>query len=105
MESVEAVLESETDHDGINVSIALGSAAVNVAEQTIANENTAPAGVTFGDTDTTTTGAATADDTINMVNVASSQFRSLWVRYIIDADTPAINQYDANIDVLYDSAA
>lgn len=104
-ENLRQFILSETDHAGINFSLGLGTSALNGVEQTIANETTAPAGVTFGDTDTTTTGAATQDDTLTLGDVPFGQHRAVWVRCVIDAGTTAVNNYQATMRFLLDTAA
>lgn len=101
--AVEALLASETDHDGVNISIAKGSSAVDGEEQTIANENTAPSGVTFDDTDTTTTGAVTSDPTQSLPDLPSGSHVAMWIRMEIDAATAAKTGYLGNIEIAFDT--
>lgn len=55
------------------IEIGLGSASLNAVEQTIANETTAPLGVTFVAGDTKATGVALGD-------IPPLGFRSVWYR-------------------------
>lgn len=103
--TVVARIASETDHAGVNISLGLGTSAVDGVEQTIANETTAPAGVTFVDTDTTTTGAATADGDIALPNLPAGQHQALWLRMTIDAGTSAVTGYNGNVEIDFDTAA
>ena len=104
-QNVIAAITSETDHDGLNASLALGSSAVNGTEPTIANENTAPSGVSFaGDTDTTTAGAATEDASITLGDIPFGQHRAVWIRLTIDAATAAKTGYQINTDIDFDTA-
>lgn len=101
--TVEAFIDSETAHDGVNVSITKGTSAVNADEQTITDENTAPTGVTFADTDTTTTGDATADVSVSLPDLAPNDTVAIWVRMVIDAATAAKTGYVANVKINFDS--
>ncbi len=105
MQSVIAHIASETDHNGVNVSIGAGTAAVNATEQTIADETTAPAGVTFVDTDTTTSGAVTDDGDVALPNIPANQHKAIWLRMVIDAGTTAVTGYQANVEIDFDTAA
>lgn len=103
-QALEAILASETAHAGVNFSIAKGSSAVNAQEQTIADENTAPTGVTFADTDTTTTGEAVADPTVSLPDLPFGQTIAIWARMTIDAATAAKTGYVASVSVNFDTA-
>jgi len=103
-QAIEAWIETETAHDGVNVSLAKGSSAINAQEQTIANEKTAPAGVVFTDTDTTTAGEAAADIVESLPDIPAMQTCALWLRMTIDANTAAKTGYTANIAIDFDTA-
>lgn len=103
-QALEAFIESETAHSGVNVSIAKGSSAVNGTEQTIANENTAPAGVTFADTDTTSSGEAVADPSLVIGDIPFGEHQAIWVRVSIDAATAAKTGYQVNTKYQFDTA-
>ena len=104
-QAISFYINSEAAHAGLNVSVAKGVAATNVAEATIANETTAPAGVTFADTDTTTVGAGTADVAVSIPDIPFSEFQAVWVRVVIDAGTLAVTDYAANTKIDFDTAA
>lgn len=101
---VKMLIDSETDHDGVNVSLGLGVAGLNTEEPSIADENTAPAGVTFGDTDTTTSGSATADNELDLGTIPANQYQAVWVRVVIGASTTAKTGYTANFKINFDTA-
>ena len=100
------LIQSETDHDGVNVSLALGSAAINGTEQTIADESTAPTGVDFDttDSDSETSGAGAADNELAVGNLPNSQHKSFWVRVQIAPGTSAKTGYTASTQFIYDTA-
>lgn len=103
-QAVEFLIEDETAHAGVNVSIAKGTSAVNAEEQTIGDENTAPAGVTFTDTDTTTTGEAVSDPVVSLPDIPAGETVAVWVRVTIDAGTAAKTGYAANTRIDFDTA-
>lgn len=98
---VESFIETETAHAGVNISLAKGSSAINAEEQTIANENTAPAGVVFEDTDTTNTGEAVADIIVSLGNIPAQETGVLWLRVTIDSGVLEIEPYDVDIKTTY----
>ena len=104
-QAVEFFINSETVHAGMNVSLAVGAAAVNASESAIGDENTAPAGVTFSDTDTTSSGAATEDVHVSIPDIPNGQAQAVWVRVIIDAATLAVTDYAANTKIEFDTEA
>lgn len=65
------------------IAIALGTAAVNGTEQTVANENTAPTGVTW-DTDATAKAQGVA-----LPNIPAGQHIAIWLRRTVTAGAPA----------------
>lgn len=105
-QAVEAFIASETDHDGVNVSLGKGTSAINGVEQIVADENTAPAGVDFDstDTDTTTSGASTDDGSISIADIPSGEHQAMWLRMTIDAATSAKTGYVADVQIDFDTA-
>lgn len=79
-----AVVWIQTNTTGNRVAIGVGSSAINGTEQTVANEGTAPAGVTF--TQPSSKGAGLA-----LGNIPAGQHRAVWVRRTVAAATPASN--------------
>lgn len=79
-----AVLWVSTSSLGTNqaIAIGLGTSAVNGTEQTVANEDTAPSGVTFSTP--TSKGAGIA-----LGNIPAGQHRAFWVRRTVTAGAPA----------------
>ena len=79
-----AVLWITANTTANRIAVGVGSSAINGTEQTVADENTAPTGVTFSQP--TTKGAAIA-----LGNIPAGQHRAVWVRRTIGAATPAAN--------------
>jgi hypothetical protein len=72
-------IQSDTSGADSDISIAVGTAAVNGTEQTVANEGTAPSGVTWSD-------AATSRATgLSLGDLPAGQHKAVWVRRTISA--------------------
>lgn len=77
--SAVAWIASDTSGADSDLSIAVGTSAVNGTEQTIANETTAPTGVTWSDAAVSrATGLALGD-------IPAGQHRAVWLRRTISA--------------------
>lgn len=92
-----AVIWIDTNTTGNRIAIGLGSSAVNGTEQTVANEGTAPSGVTFSQ-------PANKGAGIALGNIPAGQHRAVWIRRTIAASTPASND-TYNLRVEGDTAA
>jgi hypothetical protein len=72
-------IQSDTTGADSDISIAVGTAAINGTEQTIANEGTAPSGVSWSDAATSrATGLALGD-------LPTGQHKAVWIRRTITA--------------------
>ena len=71
-------IASQPAHPGSTLEIGVGTSAVNGTEQTVANETTAPTGVTFSAPSTAATGLA-------LGNIPAGQHRAIWYRRTIAA--------------------
>ena len=71
-------MSANTPLAGTTIDIGVGTAAINATEQTIANETTAPTGVTFSAPSTAATGIA-------LGNIPFGQHRSIWARRTVTA--------------------
>lgn len=94
--TVKAYVDSETVHTGVNVEIGLGSSAINGVEQTVANETTAPASVTFADADGVGNALAIAD-------IPAGQHKAIWVKVTIAPATAAKTGYQVNLKFTFDT--
>lgn len=92
-----AVVWIDANTPGSRIAIGLGTSAVNATEQTVADEQTAPAGVAFSQ-------PATKNAGINLGNIPAGQHRAVWIRRTIAAATPASND-TYNLRVEGDTAA
>lgn len=77
---------------------AFGSSAVNATEQTVADENTAPTGVTFSAPSTEGASLAIGD-------IPAGQHKAFWIKRIITAGAAAYNSDSATLTVKCDTAA
>lgn len=77
-------LSSNTPSTSTSADIGLGTAAVNATEQTVANENTAPAGVAFSAPASYGAGLVIGD-------IPAGQFKAVWLRRTVGAAAAAYN--------------
>lgn len=91
-------IQSNTPSGDTSVEIAVGSAAVNGTEQTVANESTAPTGVTFSS-------AASLGAALALGNIPAGQHRAVWVKRIVNAGAAAYNDDQVILRVQGDTAA
>jgi hypothetical protein len=91
-------IQTQTPSADTSVEIAVGSAAINGTEQTVANESTAPTGVTFGTP--ANEGAAQALGTI-----PAGQHKAVWIKRIVNAAAAAANSDSVVLRVKGDTAA
>jgi hypothetical protein len=85
-------VQAETPDSGTTVAVGVGAAAVNAAETAVANETTAPAGVTFG------TSTALGD-------IPAGQYRAVWERLTVTAGAAAVAGDGYNLRLTCDTAA
>lgn len=78
-----AWLTANTPSATTTVDIGVGSAALNATEQTVADENTAPTGITF-------VPAASVGAAIALGSIPAGQRRSIWIRRTVNAATSAV---------------
>jgi hypothetical protein len=78
MTDARVFISSNTPLAGSTIDIGVGTAAINGTEQTVANEATAPTGVTF---------SAPADAASGLVlgNIPAGQHKAIWLRRTITA--------------------
>lgn len=88
-----AAVQSDTPDAGTLIEVGLGTSAINGTEQTVANESTAPAGVTFG------AGPVTLGD------IPAGQHRALWMRRTVSAGASPVTGDGYTIRVQGSTAA
>jgi len=81
-------IQANTASADTQIAIGLGTSAINGTEQTIANESTAPIGVTFSE-------PATLGAGIALGSIPATQHKAVWVRRTINVAAAASNDtYD-----------
>ena len=80
-----ALVWIDTNVTGTELAIGVGTGAINGTEQTVANESTAPSGVTFSQPANRAAGLALGD-------IPAGQHKAVWVRRTVAAASPARNQ-------------
>lgn len=76
-------IQSDTSGADSDISIAVGTAAVNGTEQTVANESTAPSGVSWSDAATSRAAGLALGD------LPAGQHKAVWIRRTISAGSTA----------------
>lgn len=83
--------------DNTEIDIGLATEAVNTAiAETLANESTAPTGITFSHPTTDGAGLLIGD-------IPAGQFKGVWIRWTVPAGTTAINPDRGGLNVAFDS--
>lgn len=77
-------IPANTPSTSTTLEVGVGTSAVNGTEQSIADEGSAPTGVSF-------TAAASAETGIALGDIPPGQHRAVWIRRTINAGCPAIN--------------
>lgn len=91
-------IQTNTPATDTTADIGLGTSAVNGTEQTVANESTAPSGVTFS-------APATEGAALSIGNIPAGQHKAVWVRRTISAAAAANNLDNVVLRVKGDTAA
>lgn len=98
MQSSKIWIATNTPSTDTTVEIGLGSSAVNGTEQTVANENTTPTGVTFS-------APASEGAALSIGDIPAGQHKAVWIKRIVNAGAAAYNSDGATITVKCDTAA
>lgn len=91
-------IASNTPSADTEAAIGLGTSAINGTEQTIANENTAPAGVTLSL-------SANEAAALTIGDLAPGAHKAVWVRRVVTAGAAAYNNDGITLTVKGDTAA
>lgn len=84
LQSARVWIQTQTPSSDTSIEIGLGTSAINGTEQTIANENTAPSGVTFST-------AAGSGNALSIGNIPGTQHKAIWIKRIVGATAAAAN--------------
>lgn len=97
LENAVCWLQANTPSADTTLDIGVGTAAINGTEQTVANESTAPSGVTFS-------AAASEGAGISLGSIPAGQHKAVWVRRTVNA-AAAASADTATLRVKGDTAA
>lgn len=98
LEAAVAYVSQNTPSPDTTVDIGLGTSAIDGTEQTVADESTAPATVSF---------SAPSDSESGLVigNLTAGQHKAIWIRRTVSAAAAAYNSDSATITVAGDTGA
>lgn len=91
-------INSNTPSADTSVEIALGTSAVSGVEQTVANESTAPTGVSWS-------AAANEGAALSIGDLAAGAWKAVWVKRIVGVSASAYTNDTFTVTVKGDSAA
>ena len=92
-------LTSNTTSANDTLDLAAGTAAINATEQTVADETTAPTGVSW------VTNATSYASGVSLGNIPSGQHKAIWIRRTVDAGAAAADANAATLEIGVDTAA
>jgi len=98
LQAAKVYIQTNTPSADTSAEIGLGTSAVNGTEQTVANESTAPSGVTFST-------AAGSGNALSIGNIPAGQHKAIWLKRIVNAAAAAYNSDSVIIRVEGDTAA
>lgn len=89
-------LPSNTPSPGTIIEVGVGTSAVNGTEQTVANERTAPTGVSF-------VAALTLAGAVDLGDIPAGQHRAIWLRRTVSAGAAALGSDPCTLRVTGDT--
>lgn len=98
MQNTEIWVQTETPSGDSDEEIGLGTSAINGTEQTVANEATAPSGVTFAQ-------ANGEGASLSIGNIPAGQHKAIWIKRTITASAAAVNSDASVLRVKCETAA
>jgi hypothetical protein len=98
LQNAVAWIQTNTPSTSTAINIGAGTAAINATEQTVANESTAPSGVSFS-------AAANEGAAISLGTIPAGQHKAIWVRRVVDAAAAAYDNDGATIRIKGETAA
>ena len=96
--SAKVFVEAETPSPDTSVEIGLGSSGIDGTEQTVADENTAPTGVTFST-------ALGEENALVIGDLGPQQVIPIWVKRVVAQNAAAYNNDGATVVLKGDTAA
>lgn len=98
LQAAKVWIATNTPSTDTSVEIGLGTSAVNGTEQTVANESTAPSGVTFST-------AAGEGNALTIGDIPNGQHKAIWIKRIVGATAGAYNDDNYVLSYAGDTAA
>jgi hypothetical protein len=98
MESAKIWIQTNTPSADTAISVGLGTSSINATEQTVADESTAPSGVTFS-------APSVEGSALSLGNIPFSQHKAVWVRRVVNASSAAYTNDTFTLRVKCDTAA
>jgi len=98
LQNARIYINTNTPSPDTAAAIGLGTAAIGDDEQTVANESTAPSGVTFS-------AAAGVGAALTIGDLEPGESKAVWVRRTIDPNASAYNNDNVEIAIVGDTAA
>lgn len=98
LQNAKVWIQSNTPSADTSIDIGLGTSAVNGTEQTVANESTAPTGVTFS-------APAVEGSALTIGDIPAGQHKAVWVKRTVNAGAAAYNNDNFVLRVKGDTAA
>jgi hypothetical protein len=98
METAKIWVQANTPSADTTIDIGLGTSAINGTEQTVANENTAPSGVSFS-------APSVEGSALSLGNIPFGQHKAVWVRRTVNASASAAASDTFTLRVKCDTAA
>lgn len=98
LDNAVAWLAANTPSTSTDMAIGIGTSALNATEQTVADEQTAPAGVTFS-------AAASKGAGISLGSIPAGQSRAIWLRRTVSAGAAAVSSDTFTVRTEGDTAA
>jgi hypothetical protein len=98
LQSAKVWINTQTPSSDTSIRIALGTSAVNGTEQTIANESTAPTGVSWST-------AANEGAALSIGNIPAGQHKAIWIERVVGSSATAANDDSYILSYAGDTAA
>ncbi len=98
MESAKIWIQANTPSADTTIAVGAGTSAINGTEQTVADESTAPSGVTFSS-------PSVEGSAVSLGNIPSGQHKAVWVRRVVNASAAAYTNDGFTLRVKCDTAA
>lgn len=98
LQDAEIFLAGLAGNAGVSIEIGLGAAAIGGTEQLVADENTAPVGVTFSVPDA-------EPEALSIGSLAPGESKAVWIKRIVTPGTSAYNDDSCTLRTFGDTAA